>query len=384
MSFSAADARHMARALQLARRGLYTTDPNPRVGCVVVNGGAVVGEGWHVRAGEPHAEVIALREAGSRACGADLYVTLEPCCHHGRTPPCTESVIGAGVRRVIAAMNDPNPLVAGKGAAALQAAGIETSIGLMQASAESLNPGFISRMRRGRPWVRIKSAASFDGRTALSNGASRWITGEPARKDVQRWRARSSAILTGIGTVLADDPSLNVRLVGIDDVHGRTSVAEDRMSEATRAPLRVVVDSRLRMPATARMLRLPGRTLIATAATDSANESALLDAKVELIRLPDGEGRVDLAALLRHLAADGVNEVLVEAGAGLCGALLRAQLVDEIIAYVAPHVMGDQARGLFQMPALAAMADRIALDINDVRAVGGDWRVQATVRSKTA
>lgn len=367
MSFTAADARHMARALQLARRGLYTTDPNPRVGCVVVNGGAVVGEGWHVRAGEPHAEIIALREAGSRARGADLYVTLEPCCHHGRTPPCTESVIAAGVRRVFAAMNDPNPLVAGKGAAALQAAGIEIRIGLMQASAENLNPGFISRMRRGRPWVRIKSAASLDGRTALSNGESRWITGEPARKDVQRWRARSSAILTGIGTVLADDPSLNVRAF---DIH--------------RAPLRVVVDSQLRMPATARMLRLPGRTLIATAVTDSSNESALIDAKAELIRLPNDDGRVDLAALLRHLAADGVNEVLVEAGAGLCGALLRAQLVDEIIAYVAPHIMGDQARGLFQMPALAAMADRIALDINDVRAVGGDWRVQATVRSKTA
>ena len=363
--FTAADARHMARALQLARRGLYTTDPNPRVGCVVVNDGVVVGEGWHERAGEPHAEIIALRAAGDRARGADLYVTLETCCHHGRTPPCTDGVIASGVRRVVAAMSDPNPLVSGKGTAALQKTRIEVGVGLMQASAEALNPGFISRMTRGRPWVRLKMAASLDGRTALKNGESRWITGEPARRDVQRWRARSSAILTGIGTVLADDPALTVRAFDIG-----------------RAPLRVVVDGRLRMPATARMLRLPGRTLIATTENGGANERALTDAGAEIIRLPSHGERVDLTALLRHLAGIGVNELLVEAGAELGGALLRAALVDEIVVYFAPHIMGDQERGLFHLPALAAMADRIALTVTDVRAVGGDWRVQATVTSR--
>jgi len=390
-SFTAADARHMARALQLARRGLYTTDPNPRVGCVVVNDGVVVGEGWHERAGEPHAEIIALRAAGDRARGADLYVTLETCCHHGRTPPCTDGVIAAGVRRVVAAMNDPNPLVSGKGTAALQAAGIEVGVGLMQASAEALNPGFISRMQRGRPWVRLKMAASLDGRTALKHGESRWITGEAARRDVQRWRARSSAILTGVGTVLADDPALTVRLVGSGDVQGRTSVAgapsgdantAHRMPEATCAPLRVVVDGRLRMPATAQMLRLPGRTLIATTESGGANERALTDAGAEIIRLPSDGERVDLTALLRHLAGIGVNELLVEAGAELCGALLRAALVDEIIVYQAPHIMGDQERSLFHLPPLAAMADRITVTVTDVRAVGDDWRVQALVTSK--
>lgn len=380
MTFTAADAGYMARAVQLARRGLYTTDPNPRVGCVVVNDGTIVGEGWHERAGEAHAEVTALRAAGAKARGAEMYVTLEPCCHHGRTPPCTEAVIGAGVRRVVAAMHDPNPLVSGKGAARLQAAGIETAVGLLETSAEALNPGFVSRMRRARPWVRVKSAASLDGRTALQSGESRWITGEAARRDVQRWRARSSAILTGIGTVLADDPALTVRLESVADVQGRASGAGSA-KPAMRMPLRVVVDSQLRMPATAQMLRLPGRTLIATA-TASTHDHALTQAGAEIIRVPADAGRVDLTALLRHLAEYGVNELLVEAGPGLCGALLQAQLVDEVVVYLAPHVLGDTARGLFQLPALAAMADRIALDIVDVRAVGSDWRLQATVRSR--
>lgn len=365
--FTGADARYMARALQLARRGLYTTDPNPRVGCVVVKDGVVIGEGWHVRAGEAHAEVIALRAAGTQARGADLYVTLEPCCHHGRTPPCTDSVIAAGVRRVVAAMHDPNPQVAGNGIAALRAAGIATEVGLQQPSAEALNPGFIARLRRGWPWVRIKSAASLDGRTALTSGESRWITGEPARRDVHRLRARSSAILTGIGTVLTDDPALTVRLAGAGEA-------------GERPPLRVVVDSRLRMPVSAQMLRLPGRTLVATIAADDAREQALIEAGAEVMRLPPDNGHVDLAVLLQRLAALGVNELLVEAGAELCGALLRARLVDELVLYVAPHIMGDQARGLFRLPALATMADRITLDITDMRAVGGDWRIQALVR----
>lgn len=362
-AFTAADAGYMARALQLARRGLYTTDPNPRVGCVVVANETIVGEGWHQRAGEPHAEVIALAAAGDRARGATLYVTLEPCCHHGRTPPCTDRVLGAGVGRVVAAMADPNPKVAGAGVAALQAAGITTSVGLMQPSAQALNPGFISRMTRTRPHVRVKLASSMDGRTALANGESRWITGEAARRDVQRWRARSSAILTGIGTVLADDPALTVRAFDIG-----------------RAPLRVVVDSELRTPPAAQLLRLPGRTLVATASAEPARAQALQAAGAEIVRLPAADGGVDLNQLLRTLADNEVNELMVEAGAVLCGALLQAQLVDELIVYLAPHVLGDQARGLFRLPALAAMADRIALDITDARAVGNDWRVCASVR----
>ena len=258
MTFTDTDARHMARALELARRGLYTTDPNPRVGCVVVKDGKIVGEGFHARAGEPHAEINAVRAAGAAACGATVYLTLEPCCHHGKTPPCTQALIAAGMARVVAAMQDPNPRVAGQGFAELKQAGIGAAYGLMQSEAEVLNPGFISRMQRGRPFVRVKLAASLDGRTAMANGGSRWITGEPARADVQHWRARSSAVLTGIGTVLADDPSLNVRAFDVG-----------------RQPLRVVLDSQLRMSPKAKMLALPGATLVVTASNDAAHTAAL-------------------------------------------------------------------------------------------------------------
>lgn len=361
MSFTATDARHMARALELARRGLYTTDPNPRVGCVVVRDEKVVGEGFHERAGQPHAEVMALRAAGDRARDATVYLTLEPCCHHGKTPPCTDALIAAGVARVVAAMPDPNPRVAGKGFAALTQAQITSESGLMQSDAEALNPGFLRRMQHGRPFVRVKLAASLDGRTALANGESKWITGEPARADVQQWRARSSVILTGIGTVRTDDPSLNVR--GFD---------------IGRQPLRVVLDSQLRMSPNAKMLTLPGTTLVVTASGDVARATALRQAGAEVQVLGDN-GRVDLAALMKMLAAREVNEVLVEAGATLSGALLEAGLVDELVLYQAPCLLGDAGRGLFRLANLTQMAARPSLEIKDMRAIGQDWRLVARI-----
>ena len=361
------DAQFMARALQLARRGLFTTDPNPRVGCVIVKDGLVVGTGWHERAGEPHAEIHALKTAGERARGATAYVTLEPCCHQGRTPPCTRALIEAGVARVVAAMADPNPQVAGKGMEALRQARIDVETGLMQTQAEALNPGFISRMRRGRPYVLAKLAVSLDGRTALAQGESRWITGTAARADVQALRARSSAIVTGIGSVLADDPSLNVREFDIG-----------------RQPLRVVVDSTLRMPATAKMLNLPGSTLVVTARQHAQAADRLLAAGAEVLYLPAADGRVDLPGLMGHLAAREVNELMVEAGARLCGALLAAELIDEIVIYYAPHILGSTAHGMFAMPGLENMQQRQALKIQDVRAIGDDWRVTARVVSASA
>jgi diaminohydroxyphosphoribosylaminopyrimidine deaminase/5-amino-6-(5-phosphoribosylamino)uracil reductase len=354
------DVRHMAHALRLAKNGLYTTDPNPRVGCVIVRDSQIVGEGWHRRAGEPHAEVLALAAAGQQARGATAYVSLEPCCHHGRTPPCSEALVRAGIARVVAAMPDPNPRVANQGVAELERAGIRVDIGLLQAEAERLNPGFISRMTRGRPYVRVKLAASLDGRTALANGESKWITGVDARADVQRLRARSSAILTGIGTVLADDPSLTVRDLDIG-----------------RQPLRVVVDTRLRMRPDARMLSLSGKTLVATAVAESGQAAVLSRAGADVIVVhADGE-RVDLPGLLRILAEREVNELLVEAGASLCGSLLQAGLVDELVVYLAPHLLGSAAHGMFTIPGLDTMQDRVTLDIQDVRAVGHDWRITA-------
>jgi diaminohydroxyphosphoribosylaminopyrimidine deaminase/5-amino-6-(5-phosphoribosylamino)uracil reductase len=366
MMFDASDHRHMARALHLAARGLYTTDPNPRVGCVLVRNGEVVGEGWHVRAGGPHAEIHALEQAGAQARGATAYVTLEPCCHHGRTPPCSTALIEAGVARVIAAMEDPNPLVAGNGLKVLQQAGIETASGLLATQAAQLNPGFVKCMRSGMPWVRCKLAMSLDGRTAMASGESRWITGEAARRDVQRLRARSSALLTGIGTVLADDPSLNVRL---------------EQAGESRQPLRVVLDSRLRMPAGARMLGLPGATRILTVAADAQKTAALGQGETSVVSLPGQEGRLDLTAVMRYLGAQQLNEIHVEAGPTLCGALLQAGLIDELVIYLAPHLMGDAARGLFHLPGLERMDQRMKLNIADIRAVGEDWRITATVAS---
>jgi diaminohydroxyphosphoribosylaminopyrimidine deaminase/5-amino-6-(5-phosphoribosylamino)uracil reductase len=360
VSFTAADARFMARALELAEQGLYTTDPNPRVGCVVVKDDVVVGEGWHVRPGEPHAEVLALQQAGERARGADIYVTLEPCSHFGRTPPCADAIVRAQARRVIAAMGDPNSLVNGKGFARLTAAGIECRSGLLAAQALEINPGFVTRMRDRRPFVRLKIAASLDGRTAPARGTSRWITGEAARADVQRWRARSSVVLTGIGTVLADDPALTVRAFDIG-----------------RQPSRVIVDSRLRTPATAQMLRLPGTTLVVTASDDGTRKQSLVAAGAEVINLANAQSQVDLEPLLRLLAERQANEILVEAGAILSGALLSQALVDELIIYLAPVLLGDAARGMFQLPGLTSLREGMPLQITDVRAVGDDWRICA-------
>src|SRR5574337_608562 len=359
-AFSAIDHEHMAQALRLAERGLFTTQPNPRVGCVVVRDGQVAGTGYHQRAGEPHAEVFALREAGERARGATAYVTLEPCAHQGRTPPCTDALIAAGVGRVVIASEDPFPQVNGRGIDQLRAAGIAVQTGLLHEAARELNVGFFSRIERGRPFVRVKLAMSLDGRTALSNGRSKWISGEAAREDAQRWRARSSAILTGSGTVLADDPALTVRLPG-----------------EWRQPRRVVVDSSLRTPPAARILKQPGETHIATVIADSARQAPLAKAGAKFLALSAKDGHVDLVALMHRLAELECNEVLVEAGAGLNGALLQGGLMDECIIYMAPRLLGDSARGMFHLPALKNMRERIELNLTDVRRVGNDLRILA-------
>ncbi|KPK55325.1 MAG: riboflavin biosynthesis protein RibD [Gammaproteobacteria bacterium SG8_31] len=362
------DRRFMARAIQLARKGLYTTDPNPRVGCVVVGKGEIVGEGWHERAGGPHAEINALRMAGESARGATAYITLEPCCHQGRTPPCSHALIQAGVVRVVAAMTDPNPQVAGEGLKQLAAAGIATQAGLLEGEAEALNPGFLMRMRSQRPYVRCKLAMSVDGRTAMASGESRWITGDAARHDVHRLRARSSAIMTAIGTVLADDPALTARLENDDQ-------------PVTRQPLRVILDRQLRMPPEAKMLRLPGNTLVFTANGDVVRRRALETAGAEIETVARSELGVDLGAVLARLADREMNEIMVEAGPRLAGSLLAAGFIDELVVYMAPHLMGNMARGLFELPWLARMNDRVSLDIHDIRAVGRDWRITATVTS---
>lgn len=350
----------MARALQLARNGFYTTDPNPRVGCLLVKDGQILAEGWHAQAGQAHAEVDALAKLANRTWvrGATAYVTLEPCSHHGRTGPCCEALIEAGISRVVVAMQDPNPLVAGKGLRKMRDAGIEVSCGLLQADAEQLNRGFIKRMLSGLPFVRSKLAMSLDGRIALANGESQWITSDQARRDVQNFRAESSAIVTGIDTVLADDPSLNARV-----------------DFALKQPARVVLDSNLRMPLDAKMLQLPGETWLITCHDDPAKQSRLQDAGCKVWRVDSQMGRVDLTQAFRLLAQQQINTVWVEAGAVLNGALLDTDLVDEWLLYVAPCALGDQARGLFQFPALQAMADKKPFKFNAVRQVGPDLRL---------
>jgi len=357
--FSADDHRHMARALELAERGLYTTTPNPRVGCVIVNGGQVVGEGWHEKAGLPHAEVNALAAAGSRSRGATVYVALEPCAHQGRTGPCAEALVKAGVARVVAAMRDPNPLVSGNGLEQVERAGIEIGVGLMEEQARELNIGFVSRMRRGRPWVRLKVAASLDGKTALNNGKSQWITGEAARRDGHHWRARACAILTGAGTVRDDDPRLTVREV-----------------QTSRQPLRVVVDSKLEIPITAKLLE-GGGVLVAAAREDNSKIAALRARGVEVIVMPNSAGKVELGELFQELARRGLNEVHVEAGSRLNGSLLQEGQVDELVVYLAPSLIGDAAHGMFHLPELTELAGRRQLRILDTRMIGPDIRVMA-------
>ncbi|MEO8038536.1 MAG: bifunctional diaminohydroxyphosphoribosylaminopyrimidine deaminase/5-amino-6-(5-phosphoribosylamino)uracil reductase RibD [Betaproteobacteria bacterium] len=359
MSFEREDYRHMARALQLAARGMNTTTPNPRVGCVLVREGSVIAEGWHHRAGEPHAEALALQAAGAGARGATAYVSLEPCSHHGRTPPCADALIAAKIARVVAAMEDPNPAVSGRGLERLRAAGIVAEAGLLEAEARELNVGFVSRMTRGRPWVRVKIAASLDGKTALANGASQWITGPEARRDGHRWRARSCAVVTGIGTLKDDDPRLTVRDVA-----------------AERQPLRVVVDSRLRIGLDARILEAGG-VVVATASDDAAKTRALEAAGAQVWRLPGGDGKVDLAALMQELGGHGANEVLVEAGINLHSALVAVGVVDELVLYLAPSLLGDAGRGMFRLPGVETMDLRMDLQVRDLRSFGPDLRLVA-------
>lgn len=359
MIATADDYRWMARALELAERGLLTTTPNPRVGCVIVREGVIVGEGWHVRAGGPHAEVHALAMAGERARGATAYVTLEPCSHFGRTPPCADALVSAGVAHVVVAMEDPNPLVAGRGIARLRAAGISTVSGVQEAEARELNIGFISRMTRGRPWLRLKAAATLDGKTALENGISQWITGDDARRDAHRWRARSCAVLTGIGTVRDDNPQLNVRAIPTE-----------------RQPLRVVVDSRLDTPLNARLL--DGGPVLVAAAIHNAERIAALERRgAEVMILPNQDGKVNLQALMHELGRRGLNEVLAESGFKLNGSLLREGCIDELVLYLAPALVGDAAQGLFNLPALTSLTEKRSLNFRDVRLVGRDLRIIA-------
>ncbi|MCP8351376.1 bifunctional diaminohydroxyphosphoribosylaminopyrimidine deaminase/5-amino-6-(5-phosphoribosylamino)uracil reductase RibD [Pseudomonas sp. FBF18] len=360
------DAHYMARALELARKGLYSTHPNPRVGCVIVRDGQVVGEGWHVRAGEPHAEVHALRQAGELARGACAYVTLEPCSHHGRTPPCAEALVKAGVARVVAAMQDPNPQVAGQGLKRLADVGIEVASGVLEAEARALNPGFLKRMEHGLPFVRVKLAMSLDGRTAMASGESQWITGPAARSAVQRLRARSSVVLTSAQSVLADNARMTVRAseLGLDAASTALAMA--------RPPLRVLIDGRLRLPLTAPFFQA-GPVLVVTAAAPVAQYA---QAGHDLLSLPGTDGHVDLPALLRELARRGASEVLVEAGPGLAGAFAQQGLVDEYQLFIAAKFLGSSARPLLDWP-LARMSEAQALKITDMRAVGDDWRVTA-------
>lgn len=365
---AALDAFYMARALELARKGVYSTHPNPRVGCVIVRDGAIVGEGWHVRAGEPHAEVHALRHAGDKARGATAYVTLEPCSHHGRTPPCADALLEAGVARVVAAMQDPNPDVGGRGLLRLMNAGISVQSGVLQAEARAINKGFLKRMEHGLPYVRVKMAMSLDGRTAMASGESKWITGPEARSAVQRLRAQSSAVLTGADTVLADDARLTVR----PDELGLN--AELTALALTRPPLRVLIDGRLRVPLDAPFFQA-GSALVVTCAAASARERYHGQGH-DMLALPSSGGHVDLRKLLVELAARGINDVLVEAGPKLAGAFTRLGLVDEFQIFVAGKFMGSSARPLLDLP-LAQMSESLELNIVEMRAVGNDWRVIA-------
>lgn len=362
----------MDRAIQLAWQGRYSCDPNPRVGCVLVRDGRIVGEGFHMRAGEPHAEINALRMAGEAARGATAYVTLEPCSHTGRTGPCSRALIEAGVARVVAAMEDPNPQVSGRGFAMLRDAGIDVAVGLREEAASRLNPGFIRRMREGLPRVTLKMAMSLDGRTAMANGESQWITGPAARRQVQRLRAESSAILAGVESIILDDSRLTVRAdqLGLDDAE----------AIARRQPLRVILDSQLRMPLAAACLSEPGRTLVFTVQSEPSERRRRLEAAgAEVVVMPaNAGGRVEFTALLRHLAArEACNEVLVETGATLAGALLEADCVDRLELFMAATLLGSEARPLFALPGLATMSQQRRLKIDDIRALGDDWRISA-------
>lgn len=360
------DEFYLARAFELARLGRFTTAPNPNVGCVIVRDGQIVGEGYHLRAGEPHAEVHALRMAGELARGATAYVTLEPCSHHGRTPPCADALAAAGVRRVVAAMQDPNPQVAGRGLYRLQQAGIEVRHGLMLAEAEAINPGFLKRMRTGFPYVQLKIGASLDGRTAMASGESQWITSPQARQDVQRLRAQSAAILSTSATVLADDPSLTVRWDELDSGTQRVYPREN-----LRQPLRIILDSQNRVTPQHRVVNQPGATWLARLQPDAQNWPQGVEQRI----FPAHGGGIDLVVMMMQLAQSQINSVWVEAGAHLAGALLQAGLVDELIVYIAPKLLGDNGRGLCHLPGLQALADAPELVFSEVRQIGPDLRL---------
>ncbi len=362
MNFSRFDHQCMAVALKLAARGLFSPHPNPRVGCVISNGQNILGKGWHEYTGGPHAEITALRDAGEHIKGTTAYITLEPCSHHGRTPPCTEALLNAGVSRIVVASPDPNPQVNGQGLNKLRNAGLSVEIGLMAGEAEALNPGFFMRMRKGRPWVRVKTAISMDGRTALGNGDSKWISSEVSRHDVHKWRARSSAILTGIGTVLADNPTMNVRLD-----HGQHGQSPGRQ------PLRIIADSRWRTPAHSRIMADPATVIIA-GTRDVAVPPELEATGAQCMVLPAISGRTDLVSLLSRLAEMELNEVQVEAGAQLCGTLLKDRLVDELLIYQAPYLLGQGGPGPFNIEPLESMEERTHLKLLETRRLGNDWR----------
>lgn len=379
MHSEAAALTHMARAQQLAANGLYTCMPNPRVGCVLVQDDQIIGEGWHQYAGQAHAEVNALLDAQTRGNSTDnaaAFVTLEPCCHRGKTGPCTQQLIAAGIKKVFYGMEDPNPLVAGQGLQQLRDAGIETLGPMLEAGAQELNPGFIKRMRTGLPLVRVKMAMSVDGRTAMASGESKWITERAARSDVQRWRARSCAVVTGIESVMRDDALLNVRAEELD--------LSDAKTIAQRQPLRVILDSNKRITEDRRILLPPGRVLlVSTDATAHAVEREFLQqTHIECIQLPAHHQRINLRALLHELGKRQCNEILVEAGATLAGEFVQQGLVDEFIIYMAPKLLGSKARPLFELP-LDTMSAQLGLTIKDIRAVGSDWRIIAKPDAET-
>lgn len=380
--FSSNDTQAMAEALQLARQGLYTTAPNPRVGCVLVRDERIIARGWHQKAGGPHAEVVALQAAGELARGATAYVSLEPCSHHGRTPPCADALIRAGIKRVVAAMVDPNPLVSGQGLKKLMDHGIEVSWGLLEDEAKALNPGFIRRMQQQKPWVRLKMAGSLDGRCAMASGASQWITGPAARADVQRWRAQSGAIITGIDTVITDDPSLTLRL---NDWLG--PVPELWQHEAIQQPQRVVLDSQLRLPLVSKILQQIGQTRVITLDETFSKQASKVEKLsamgITVSSVPKAGKHLDLAKVLDLLAQHAINEVLVESGPTLSGAFLQAGLVDEVILYLAPKLLGHEARGIFSLPGLDHLADSPRLRIKDLRQIGEDVRIIACPEPKT-
>ncbi len=361
------DYQFMARALELAKKGLYTTKPNPRVGCVIVNNGKIIGEGFHKKAGTEHAEKIAILEAGEKAKGATAYVTLEPCCHEGKTPPCTDLLIKAGISSVIAAMEDPNPQVKGNGFKQLEKAGIKVFLGPLEDQARALNCGFISRMKNQRPYVRLKLAMSIDGKTAMSNGESKWITCEESRLDAQKLRARSSAVITGINTVLFDNPSLNIRPPVL-----KTSQIDDENIQ----PLRVILDSDARVPLASRILTLPGKKLVAVGENaDQKKIESLKQSDVNVIHLPTASLGLDLKVLLNVLAEMEQNEILFECGSTLAGSAVQEGIVDEMIVYKSSSIMGNNGKDSFFLPELEKISDKFNLNLKDVRMIGEDMKL---------